>query len=68
MAQPEIDRSQMRADYIASMLENFEHQNPGIAELLAMHDDAMRHYTNANNAYNNPVSRTSSSHSIIRGE
>ena len=68
MEQPMTDRPQARADYITSMLESFEHENPGIAELLALHDDATRHYTSATNAYQDPVMRISSSHSTLMGE
>ena len=68
MEQPVTDEAQERADYIAAMLESFEHENPGIAEVLALHDDAMRHYIDATNAYRDTVVRSSSSHSIITGE
>lgn len=61
------DVSQKRADYIVAMIERFTHDNPGIAELLALDDDATRHYANATIAYHDPVIRTSSSHSMTAG-
>ena len=68
MTQSTSDETQERADYIAAMLESFEQENPGIAEVLALHDDAMRHYVDATNAYHDTVVRTSSSYSIITAE
>ena len=65
MEKPMTDLAQSTADYISSMLESFEHENPGIAELLFLHDQAMRYYTEAASAYQDPVVRISSSHSAL---
>ena len=57
-----------RDNYITAMLESFEHKNPGVAEMLALHDRAMQHYVKVINAYYQPVVRTSSSHTIMTGK
>lgn len=37
--------------YIESMMEDFENDNPGVAEALRLHDAAMNHYLDAMNHY-----------------
>lgn len=44
---PTIDQSQDMDAYITAMLESFENDNPGVAELLALHQDAMRYHAQA---------------------
>lgn len=65
MSLPANSRTQEQDDYIAAMLESFEHENPGIAEMLALHDLAMRQYVKVIDAYLQPVVRTSSSHTLL---
>lgn len=67
MDMPMIEKAEARGDYITAMLESFEHENPGIAEMLALHDLAMQHYVKVINAYHQPVVRTSSSHTFMTG-
>ena len=64
---PMIEKAEERSDYITAMLESFEHENPGTAEMLALHDLAMQHYVKVIHAYHQPVVRTSSSHTIMTG-
>ena len=61
------ETAEEREGYLTAMLENFEHENPGVAEMLALHDRAMQHYVKVINAYYQPVVRTSSSHTIMTG-
>ena len=44
---PTADQSQDVDAYITAMLESFENDNPSIAELLALHQDAMRYHSQA---------------------
>lgn len=37
--------------YVESMMEDFENDNPGVAEALRLHDEAMGHYLDAMNHY-----------------
>ena len=53
-----------RKGCLTVMLENFEHENPSVVEMLALHDRAMQHYVKVIHAYHQPVVRTSSSRTI----
>ena len=52
---------QERTEYIEAMLTAFEHDEPGIAEALALYDDAARHYAEAVDTTRYEVWTTSSS-------
>lgn len=65
MSLPANSRTQEQDDYIVAMLESFEHENPGVAEMLALHDRAMQQYVKVIDAYHQPVVRTSSSHTLM---
>lgn len=55
--------AQSRADYIYSMLDAFENENPGIAEVLAIYEDSVRHYSGAINAFPSEIWTTTSTQS-----
>lgn len=57
------DHPQEVQAYIESMLEDFENDNPGVAEALRLHDSAMRHYLPAALALAPRVVRTTLAHS-----
>lgn len=44
---PTTDQPQDIDAYLTAMLESFENDNPGVAELLALHQDAMRYHARA---------------------
>lgn len=60
--QETTDHPQEVQAYIESMLEDFESDNPGIAEALRLHDDAMRRYAPAVLALAPRVIRTTVAH------
>lgn len=45
--QPTTDRRQDASEYVVAMLESFEKDHPGVAELLALHQEAVRCHSQA---------------------
>lgn len=45
--QPTTDTQEDASKYVVAMLESFENEHPGVAELLALHQDAMRYHSQA---------------------
>lgn len=45
--QPTAEQRQDASEYVIAMLESFENEHPGVAELLSLHQDAMRYHSQA---------------------